>query len=291
MMKKLCDLHVHTTHSDGTLSSADVVCEAKRAGLVCIAVTDHDTVGGIAEAQQEGKRLGVEVIAGVEISTEFSPGVMHILGYLIEWQNPEFEKGLAEIQSDRRRRNQKIVERLKQVGIHISLRELEQTSEDNQISRLHFARLLMKKGFVGSRKEAFDKYLGSGKPAYVKREHVLSSHAIKLIRSAGGVAVLAHPACLGFPVESEEFCATIERLKTEGLEGLEVYSSAHKADQARKLMAITDRFGLVPTGGSDFHGDNKTIDFGYVGKGASVPYEWIERMKRMILGEKRSLKG
>lgn len=288
MTNKFCDLHIHTTRSDGTLSPAEVVRAAKNAGIVCLAMTDHDTVSGIDEAIQEGMSLGVEVIPGVEISVEHAPGIMHILGYFIDWKKPGFSETLSKLQSDRRERNQKIVERLTNLGMPVAIEELVADLEENQISRLHFARLLIRKGFVKTREEAFEKFLGKGKPAYVPRAHLSVRDAINFIRSAGGLASLAHPGYVGFPVGSEEFLQLMHRLKSDGLSGLEVYSSAHDGRTAQRLLELAGHFGFLPTGGSDFHGDNKNIPLGYCGRGFAVPYEWVAQMKNTISGEKKS---
>ncbi len=286
LTQRYCDLHLHTKRSDGTLTPAEVVRAAGGAGIFCVAVTDHDTVSGIDEAVRAGESLGVEVIPGIEISADFTPGILHLLGYGIRWKDPAFEGAIRRLQADRRARNKKIIERLSALGIAISLEEVAGDCHGNQISRLHFARVLVRKGIVSDKEAAFRKFLGQGRPAYVSRAHISSKEAISLIRGAGGVAALAHPLHMGLPLDSREFLQTIQRLQAEGIMGLEVYSSAHDKTSARRLFRLAETLRLLPTGGSDFHGDHKNIPIGYSGEGGPVPYEWAERLKKQFSMQK-----
>ncbi|MBI4388269.1 MAG: PHP domain-containing protein, partial [Candidatus Omnitrophica bacterium] len=198
-MRRRIDLHMHTTHSDGTLTPTELVARARSKELSCIALTDHDTVSGIKEAQRAGNEHDVEVIPGVEISVIFEPGTMHILGYFVDIENKDLLKGLESVQEARRHRNPKIIERLNALGFAITLEEVEKVSGGDQIGRPHFAKVMVEKGFVKSHEEAFKKYLGRGCSAYIDKRTVTSKDAIQMIREAGGVASLAHPKQLKVP--------------------------------------------------------------------------------------------
>ena len=253
-----------------------------------MALTDHDTLSGVKEAQAEGQRLGVEVIAGVEISVTFEPGTMHILGYFVDPNCPELKTGLEDIQEARRQRNPMIIKQLNAMGIDITLAEVEKVSGGDQVGRPHFARVLKEKGHVTSFEEAFDKYLGKGKPGYVDKRKLSSKEAFDMIKQSGGIASLAHPKLMKLDSKPREFEAVIERLRSEGMSGLEVYSSCQNAKEAAFYKKVADRMGLVTTGGSDFHGANKPdVKFGWMGDGVSIPYETVDQMKQMILERKK----
>ncbi|MBI3999565.1 MAG: PHP domain-containing protein [Candidatus Omnitrophica bacterium] len=285
--QKRCDLHLHTLHSDGTLSPRELVQLAKQKGLSCIALTDHDTLSGIEEAQAEGNRAGVEVIAGVEISVKFDPGTMHILGYFVDRHSEKLKEGLADVQEARRKRNPMIIEKLNALGIKISLSEVERESGGDQVGRPHFARVLVQKKYVKNFEEAFDKYLAKGAPAYVDKRKLTSREAIEMIEEAGGIASLAHPKQLKLNSVPERFEQTIEQLKSEGLKGLEVYSSCQSKEEAARYRKTAERLGLFVTGGSDFHGANRPqAPLGWMGDGAMIPYETIDQMKKVLLERK-----
>ena len=285
--EKYCDLHMHTIHSDGTMTPRELVRLAKDRDLSCIALTDHDTLSGIEEAQDEGRRIGIEVIAGVEISVKFEPGTMHILGYFVDRNAERLQNGLEAVQEARRARNPKIIERLRSLGLDISLEEVERESGGNQIGRPHFACVLVKKGFVRDFEEAFNKYLAKGAPAYVDKRKLTSREAIEMIEEAGGIASLAHPKHLKLDSKPEEFEATIKQLRSEGLKGLEVYSSCQSREEAARYRKTAEGLGLVITGGSDFHGTNRPqVSLGWLGDGVKLTYETIDQMKKMILDRK-----
>ncbi|MBI1977779.1 MAG: PHP domain-containing protein [Candidatus Omnitrophica bacterium] len=287
MSVKCCDLHMHTLCSDGTLTPTELVQLAKKTGLACIALTDHDTLSGIEEAQAEGNRIGVEVIAGVEISVKFDPGTMHILGYFIDRNSKKLQGGLEEIQEARRKRNPMIVEKLRALGMNLSLEEVERESGGDQVGRPHFARVLAQKGYVKNFEEAFDKYLTKGAPAYVDKRKLSSREAIEMIEEAGGIASLAHPKQLALDSNPKLFEGTIERLREEGLKGLEVYSSCQSRGEAARYRKTAERLGLFVTGGSDFHGDNRPqTPLGWMGDGAAIPYETVDQMKKLLLDRK-----
>ncbi len=285
--EKCCDLHMHTIHSDGTFTPKELVQLAKRKELSCIALTDHDTLSGVQEAQEEGNRLGVEVIAGIEISVKCDPGTMHILGYFVDRNSKKLQEGLLEIQTARRTRNPMIIEKLNAIGINISLDEVKRESGGDQIGRPHFARVLVKKKYVKDSQEAFNKYLAKGAPAYVDKRKLTSREAIEMIEDAGGVASLAHPKQLKLDSLPDRFEQTIEQLRSEGLKGLEVYSSCQSKEEAARYKKTAERLGLLITGGSDFHGANRPqAPLGWMGDGAMIPYETIDQMKKLLLERK-----
>lgn len=276
---KRVDLHMHTTHSDGTLTPEELVKRAKLRNVDCIALTDHDTVSGIREAKEAGARLGVEVIAGVEISVIFPPGTMHILGYFVDTANETLLNGLKLVQDARLKRNPMIIEKLNKLGIKITLDEVIAESGGDQIGRPHFARVLIKKGYAQDAQDAFNKFLAKGSPAYVDKRNITSETAIRMIHAAGGVASLAHPKQTKLK-EAKDFEAEIAKLADQGLNGLEVFSSCQSRDEAAYYKQVADRFGLITTGGSDFHGDNRpNVDLGWMGEGACLYYDTIDSLR------------
>lgn len=273
------DLHLHTTHSDGSLPPAAVLALAHKAGVTALAITDHDITTGIPEALQAGASLGIEVIPGVEISSRFGESELHILGYFLDWQDPALHTRLAGLRASRHNRNPLIIERLRAMGHDITYDEVRKLAGTESVGRPHIARVLMTKGYVKSAKEAFDRFLAQGKPAYVPRELPDPAEAMAWIRAAKGVPVLAHP--LWAKQNSEGLFALCERLKAEGLGGVEVHYSTHNPKQTAELRDIAKRLDLLVTGGSDFHGLTKPdIEVG-VGKGGlTVPVKLLDPLKK-----------
>ena len=279
-MKRI-DLHMHSTHSDGTFLPKELVRYAKEKELACISVTEHDTMSSYEECAEETAKLGIELIPGVEMSAQFEPGTLHILGFFLDPSHPKLKKTFDEIQKARRERNPQIVEKLNRLGIPITLKEVEAESGGRQIGRPHFARVLVKKGIVKSMEEAFRKYLSKGKPAYVDKRRLSSSEAISSIREAGGIASIAHPKQMKLDEAglSKEFA----RLVKEGLGGIEAYNSCQSRQEADLYKRIAKRFNLFVTGGSDFHGANKPdVDLGWLGEGVELGYEVVEKMKASL---------
>jgi predicted metal-dependent phosphoesterase TrpH len=273
------DLHLHTTHSDGSLPPAAVLSLAHKAGVTALAITDHDITTGIPEALQAGASLGIEVIPGVEISSRFGESELHILGYFLDWQDPAFNARLAGLRASRHSRNPQIIERLRAMGHDITYDEVRELAGTESVGRPHIARVLMNKGYVKSAKEAFDRFLAQGKPAYVPRELPDPAEAIAWIRAAKGVPVLAHP--LWAKQNGEGLFALCGRLKTEGLGGMEVHYSTHNPKQTAELLDIAKRLDLLVTGGSDFHGLTKPdIEVGVGRGGLTVPTKLLEPLKR-----------
>jgi len=250
------DLHLHTTASDGTMSPAEIVRYAKEKGLLTIAITDHDTVEGIAEGLQEGRKLGLEVIPGVELSVDYSKGTMHLLGYFIDHTSPELLEKLAIVQQARAERNLKMVERLRGLGINIDLSEVKEAPEHGQIGRPHFAYTLVQKGHAQNIQDAFERYLRKGGPAYVEKFKFFPQEAMGVIHKAGGITVLAHPFTLN-QAQLQDLEPVIVELKENGLDGIEIYYPEHSEGQMKCYRYLAQKYALAVTGGSDFHGLNK----------------------------------
>jgi len=272
------DLHLHTTASDGVRSPSEIVNYAKAKGLQAIAVTDHDTIEGLEEALAEGQRIGFEVIPGIEISAEHSPGSMHLLGYFLDIHHPLLNEKLAYLQKARAERNPKIVENLNRLGVKISYDEVIRASGGGQVGRPHFAQVLQEKGYVRTFQEAFDRFLKKGASAYVDKVRFSSTEAIHFIREAGGVAVVAHPNTLGVN-GSKAFEALLLQLIREGLEGIEVHYPEHSPSETAHYKLLAEKHGLVITGGTDYHGIEGTdLDIG-VGRGdMKLPYSILENL-------------
>lgn len=260
---RLIDLHTHTTASDGSLTPGQLVQAAAKAGLAAVAITDHDTTDGLDEALEAGSRLDIEVIPGVEISVNGGPkGSMHMLGLYLKHHQPVFEHTLTRLQEARAQRNPQIVQKLNDLGFAVTMEQVVSYSGGGQVGRPHFAQALIEIGAVSNRQEAFNRYLGNDKPAYVAKKRLDAPEAIALIRQAGGVPVLAHPGLLkAHPAALERLLA---ELKGHGMEGVEALYSEHDEITAKRFSDMAGRQGLVVTGGSDFHGAPKPdISLGY----------------------------
>lgn len=279
-MKRI-DLHMHTTHSDGSFKPRELIRHAKEKGLGCISVTDHDTMSSLEECADEAKNQGIELIPGIEISAQFEPGTLHILGYFLDANDPELNKTLGDIQKARRERNPQIIKQLNKLGIPITYYEVEAESGGKQIGRPHFAKVLLKKGIVKSMDEAFNRYLSKGKPAYVDKRRLSPAESIQRIRNAGGIASVAHPKQM--KLSEEELTKEFARLVDEGLGGIEAYNSCQNPQEASLYKRLAKRFNLLVTGGSDFHGANKPeVELGYLGDGVELDYGVIEKMKKAL---------
>lgn len=245
------DLHVHTTASDGMLSPKEVVIRAKEKGLYGIAITDHDTVEGIEEAQKHGKKVGVAVVPGVEVSTAANGQDIHVLGYYVDPADERFKKRLQEQREARKRRNRMLLDKLQELGIRITMKEVEARKKDkSNVGRPHIAEVLVEKGIVQSMNEAFDQYLGKDGVAYVNIPRISPEEAVVLIRQAGGVPVLAHPGLY-------DDDALVLRLAEKGLGGIEVDHPDHDREMKERYTNIARRFNLLTTAGSDFHGERQ----------------------------------
>ena len=277
------DLHIHSTASDGTFTPAQVVSHAHRLKLKAIAITDHDTVSGSKEALLSGIPPSLEFLTGVEISAtppSFYPGSgsFHLLGYSIRLDDPQLNRTLEKLQQARKNRNPAIINRLNELGISITLDEVRREAGEGQLGRPHIAQLMVKKRAAASIDEAFDRFLGTGKPAYVNKQRVECFEAIEIILAAGGVPVLAHPGLLDYKTDNQ-LDELIGKLKKAGIQGVEVYYSGHTPDQTRLYAELAKRHDLLMTGGSDFHGTiQPEIEMGSGQGDLIVPYELFEKL-------------
>ena len=281
-MEARIDLHNHTTASDGSESPAEAVRLAKSLGLVAIAVTDHDSVSGVREAMEAGAALGVEVVPGIEVSADYRGNRAHILGLFIDPDSAALAPVLGWARGERDRRNERIVAALAADGFDISLGALTAEYPDAVLGRPHMAEHLMRKGYVSSVKEAFDRYLGEGRPYYRDRERISLVQAAACIRGAGGLAMVAHPFQYGY--DEAELLAYIDTALAAGCAGVEAYYSEHSPAERDYLLALAAGRGIPVTGGSDWHGSRKPhIRMGSGIDGSlSVPYEVLVRLKREL---------
>lgn len=263
------DLHVHSTASDGTLSPTRVVQEARAHGVKVLALTDHDTMDGVAEAQAAGCAEGVQVIAGVELNTDSPAGEVHVLGYCISLGNEAFRALLEGRRRARTVRAHKIVDRLNELGMRVEFDDVARLADEGNIGRPHIARALVAAGYAADVREAFDRWLHEGGPAYVKRDSLSPADAIAAIKAAGGVPVLAHPGRIRDQ-------SVIAELIEAGLEGLECYYPEHSPEQTKRYLDLARRHGLIATGGTDFHGPGSTHRTS-IG-GMPVPVEAAEQL-------------
>jgi len=274
------DLHLHTTASDGVMSPSEIVRYAKAKELQAIAITDHDTIEGLAEGLSEGKKIDFEVIPGIEISAEHSPGSMHLLGFFLDIHHPFLIERLGYLQKARAERNPKIVERLNRLGIQLTYEEVLKASGGGQVGRPHFAQVLLKKNYVSSFQEAFERFLKKGAPGYVDKFRFTAKEAIHFINEAKGVAVLAHPNTLNLNGYSE-LENLILRLIEGGLKGIEVFYPEHSPLEVAQYKTLAERYGLVMTGGTDYHGIEKNgLDIGIGRGGMRLSYSMVEGLKR-----------
>lgn len=252
----MIDLQAHTTASDGSYTSTELIHHAHQIGLSAIGVTDHDTVGGLEEAVAAASEVGIEVVPGIEISVDYPQGEFHLLGYYVDYKNPEFLDRIHYLQENRFNRNAVMVRKMNDLGFEITLEEIEAESGGGQLGRPHMARAMLKKGYVSTVQEAFDKYLADGQPLHVPKVKLSPQEAIGLVHHAGGVAVLAHPKYMEYPTEAE-LAEELSRLKDAGLDGLECYYSQHTEEETQQYLRLARHFGFLVTSGSDFHGVSK----------------------------------
>jgi predicted metal-dependent phosphoesterase TrpH len=265
------DLHLHSTASDGRLSPEEVVRTAAKLGLAVISITDHDSVDGIAPALKAAENHPpLRVIPGVECSTDVPHGEVHVLGYFIDYTNPELVIKLAAFRNSRKVRAQKMIDKLAGMGINIEWNRVEDIAGSGSVGRPHIAQAMLEKGYVPSLKEAFNRYIGREAPAYVEREKMTPEEVVQLTTRVGGLAVLAHPA------DIEDLEHLIPRLQRVGLVGMEVYYNNYPLRTTQYLASLAHKHALVATGGSDFHGmDNATET--PIG-GVAIPREGVERL-------------
>jgi 3',5'-nucleoside bisphosphate phosphatase len=243
------DLHIHTTASDGIFSPSEIVRKAWEQRMVYIAICDHDSIEGLIPARETSWNLpGITVICGVEINTDIPDGELHVLGYLFDQDNKELKSTLIELRDSRIERAKKMIEKLKGLGVSISYRRVREIAGKGSVGRPHIAQAMLEKGYISTFREAFVKYISRGGPAYVERDKMTPSDAIRLIIRAGGIPVLAHP------LTSEKPESLLPELVSSGLAGLEVYYGSYTQEQINLLRGLAEKYHLVTTGGSDFHG-------------------------------------
>jgi 3',5'-nucleoside bisphosphate phosphatase len=265
------DLHMHSTASDGSRSPAEVVRAARRASLAAIALTDHDTVAGLAEAAAVGAELGIRIVSGVELSAVEGDTETHLLGLHLN-DVAVLERGLSELREMRGRRAARIVGLLQSQGVQVTLDDVLLQAGAGAIGRPHVARALVADGWATDVRDAFDRYLGAGRPAYVAKDQLGMREAIAMVHAAGGLAILAHPGPGGTRQR-------IEALVGLGLDGVEVKHPSHSPHEVARLRACVDQLGLIPSGGSDWHGaadGPRTIGMMH------VPLDWLRRQDERI---------
>lgn len=275
------DLHVHSNASDGSLNPRQVTELAAEAGLASIALTDHDTTGGVPSAVEAGKELGVEVIPGIEVSSVFEEKEIHILGLFIDPEHPCLISALEHFRESRNKRNQEMLRRFEARGIHFTMEELHGGNPNTVITRAHIARALLEQGYGSGLNQIFKKYLSYGGPFCPPKELLPPEDVIRAIITSGGFAALAHP--FQYHLGDKKTQALIAGLTDLGMKGLEVYHSSHNQLEIRKLREIALSCHLLPTGGSDFHGSNKPdISIGTGRGGLRVPSLLLDDIKKAL---------
>lgn len=266
------DLHLHSNHSDGLFTPEEIVTLAAKLDLRAISIVDHDDIGAIEAAIKRGQELNVEIIPGVELSTREENSEVHILGYFIDYRDTKILDYLDFFRQERYKRALKILEKLKRLGIALKVETVLQKAGPGSIGRPHIADAMLEEGYVYSFDEAFHKYIGDGRPAYVPKFKISPEKAIDLITSLGGLAFLAHP---GIDLRNEE----VLRLAKIGLDGIETVHPKHNLEKIRWLKQVSNQYELLESGGSDCHGNRK----GQILMGNySVPYDLVEKMKETL---------
>ena len=264
------DLHLHSTFSDGTRTPEELALLGKQRGLRVMSLTDHDTVSGIPRFLRGCRKYGLRGLAGVELSAE-APYTMHILGYAFDPASEELGSTLEQIRKGRGERNLRILKNLEELGMPLTMEEVLRDAGEDVLGRPHFAKAMVRRGYVKSSEEAFSAYLERGKPGYADRDRLSPGECLRLIRSAGGVAVLAHPMQTGLDDDALE--DLLKELKVQGLWGLESLYAMHTPEQQLRYLRMGDRVGLYPTGGSDFHGNNRSSrELGVSFEESSLPW-------------------
>ncbi len=243
------DLHIHTNHSDGFYSPIELIQKVKQVGLDVISITDHDNLSAIYEAASVGKELGIEVIPGLEVSSDIGDREVHILGYFIDPDNGELERYLKFFREERLKRAIRIVNKLKALGMALSIEDVLEQAKNSAIGRPHIAQAMLQKGLISSYYEAFNKYIGNHCPAYEKKVHISPQSVVKIISDAGGLSFIAHP---GNMPES-----LLKELIEEGIDGIEVIHPSHNRHQVKFYKGIVNEYFLLESGGSDFHGGKR----------------------------------
>ena len=275
----MIDLHLHTTASDGTDTPAELVRACRGAGITTMAVTDHDTTAALPDAAREAERAGIGFVPGIEITAARQGRDVHVLGYFIDPGSPALKAFLAAQLEDRIRRARAVGRRLAALGVGIDMEALIERNSGRPVLRPHFARALVDAGYVAEEEEAFDRYIGEGKPAYVARRGATPAEVVAIIREAGGISSMAHPGVTDQDALIPEFAAA-------GLDALEAYHTDHAADDTARYLALARHLGLAVTGGSDFHGvrSGHSSGFGGVHLPASDYAAFLDVVRRRTRG-------
>lgn len=269
------ELHCHSTASDGVLKPATLVQAAAECGVNVLALTDHDTTDGVAEAQAAAARVGIELIPGVEINTEHPNGSLDILGYWAPVTPGAFQDKIAELREARVTRGQRMVERLNDLGMAVRWERVRELA-DGAVGRPHVARALVEEGYAHNISEAFDLYIGHGRPAYIPRPRFTAQEAVEFIRAHGGVPVMAHPVpARAQNLDPFRLAELLPELKRHGLAGIECYYGDYTDNTVRHLVSLANRLNLIPAGGSDFHGPNMGAALGSTG----LPTQSLARLR------------
>jgi predicted metal-dependent phosphoesterase TrpH len=278
----MIDLHVHSNISDGTYSPEEVIRIALEKGVTAIALTDHDTVEGVERARTEGAAAGIEVVPGVEVSTQWDHGILHMLGYFIDPHSPQLLQALDYLKNGRQERIPRIISKLKDCGVGISEDEVYDLAVGGVLGRPHVANVLVQKKYASTLQDAFDLYLKKGAPAYVEKAKLPAAEAIRVITQGGGLPVLAHPYSLRED-DPARLQAIVAELKEYGLKGIEAYYPVHTDQQTAVYLNVAARLDLAATGGTDFHGSNRPeIELGAFPGGRTLPYSILEDLKARL---------
>jgi hypothetical protein len=272
-MNERADLHIHTTCSDGALGAAAVVARARQAGLTCIAITDHDHVGAIDEARAAGTQLGIEVIAGVELSTTIAQQDVHLLGYLIDPAYPPLQEYLATMRAERMRRAERMVEKLNGLSVPLTMHAVLEEAGTAAVGRPHIATALAAAGLTESYYEAFSRYIGFGRPAYEEKVTLTPRESIRLIAEAGGISCIAHP---GASIPD----SLLRDLIHAGVDGIETVHPSHTPERTAYYRAIAEAYFLLTCGGSDYHGGGRS-DEEALGK-FTIPLDQVRILQRRV---------
>ncbi len=276
-MEKKIDLHVHTKASDGIYTSIEIIDYAIKRGMSSLAITDHDTVSGLPEAMEYAKRIGFDLIPGIEFGLQYPAGSFHLVGLFIDYMNPALLEITERLKKSRLERIKKIVESLKECGIDIPLKDVEKEASGSAVGKPHIARLMVKKGYAADTLYVFKNYMIKGKPGYVKRERISLNEAVLAIKNAGGIPIIAHPISLNFK-SFDEFEERLIEFIHSGVEGLEVYSSMHTMNDIPEFLRIANKNNILISGGSDFHEENSK-QIGVYTDGNFIPAHLLNAMR------------
>ncbi len=272
-MQSKTDLHSHTNYSDGFNSPKELIDKAKKKGIEILSITDHDNLAAIEEAAEYGKKVGVEIISGVEISSDIMDREIHILGYFIEPGNSEIERYLKFFREERLKRADRIVKKLNMLGISLKLDDVLKIASNSAVGRPHIAQAMVEGGFINSYFEAFNKFIGNGCPAFEKKVHVSPRSAFKIINDSGGLSFIAHPGIMPENI--------LKELIEAGVDGIEVIHPSHSVSIVKFYKGIVNEYFLLESGGSDYHG-GKREDDNNLGKYFVNPAA-VEAMRQRLL--------